>query len=717
MTALTPLLAPRSLVIVGASPNLLRTGGIPLENHLRHAMSRDGLYLVNPKYREIEGLPCHSSVADLPCAPDLAVLAIRADEVLTCLRDCHARGIRAAVVFASGFAEERTDRALRLQDELVAFARASNMKILGPNCMGYVNFEARVLPTFLRDVPMLPPKGVAAVTQSGNMASVFMRTAAKLGLGLSFLVSTGNEAVVDLAELLEYFADDPGTRAVIGYVEQIRDGTRFVHAAARLRAEGKPIFLLKAGQSEKGAEAAASHTAAMAGSAAAYATAFRQLGIATATDPYRLMDLTYLWRFGRRPARTRVAVVSLSGAACALLADGFARHSIEVPSFSEVTQAALSQVVPSYGMVENPVDLTGQVTNDAQLLDRALGAISASVDVDAVVFYVMGYLLDQMSPVLVQAARATDKMLVVIDTSNGQSHAALEAAGIAVFTDIDRAVSACSTYLRWVADQVAPHWQPSLRCLKAPWPGPSVLLDEARGKTLLAAAGLPMVREVVARSAEEAVAAQRAISGAVVVKVLSPDIAHKSEVGGVVLDLDSSDAVERAFIDVVTRARKHRPDARIEGAVVQPMAGTGVAMLIGVTRDPVFGPMMTVGMGGVLTELYRDVAHRILPVDASEAEAMLRELKCFPLLDGYRGTQPVDRTALVRLMVLLSDYMCIHGGYIHEVELNPVIVHPGKGGVTAVDALVRVSTRDAAEATTVFAPDERKEAEVASAAR
>lgn len=693
MTALAPLLAPHSIAIVGASPNFLRTGGIPVENHLRHGLPRDGLYLVNPKYREIEGLPCYATVGDLPVAPDLAVLAIRAEEVLPCLRECHLRGIRAAVVFASGFAEERTPRSIALQDEVVAFARDSGMKVLGPNCIGHVNFQTRVLPTFIRDIPKITPRGIAAVTQSGNMASVFMRTAVKLDLGLSLLVNTGNEAVVDLAELLEYFANDAETCAVIGYVEQIRDGARFAAAAARLREVGKPVFLIKAGQSEKGAEAAASHTAAMAGSAVAYATAFRQLGIATASDPYRLMDLAYLWQLGRLPARARLGVVSVSGAACALLADGFARMSIEVPSLSADTQAALGQVVPPYGMVANPIDLTGQVTNDARLMERALDAILNTPDVDAVVFYIMGYLLDQMAPVLAQAARTTDKLLVVIDTSNGQCHAELDAAGVAVFTDMDRAVSACAAFLLWTSDRNRPVWRPCSSNTVQVAGDNSVLLDEAQSKALLAAAEMPVVQEVVARSPEEAAEAQRTIGMPVAVKVLSADIAHKSDVGGVALDVATPDAAASAFTNVVESARKHVPQANLEGAVIQPMAKGGLAMLVGVTRDPVFGPMMTVGMGGVLTELYRDLSHRILPINHAIADTMLRELKSFPLLDGYRNAAPVDRSALIELMVKLSEFVCGQGEHLQEVELNPVIVRDGANGVIAVDALIRTTQK------------------------
>jgi len=700
------LLDPESLVIVGASPNFSRTGGIPVEHHLP-AFPPEALLLVNPKYKEIAGRPCYPDIASLPYAPELAVLAIRAQDVLAMLQDCHARGIKAAVLFASGFAEEGGELATRMQEDIARFARETGMTVSGPNCLGHANFRLGVYPTFLKNMAGRTPGPVAVVAQSGNMASVMMHSAQQAGIGLSYLVNTGNEACTELSQFVEHFAEDPHTEAVLAYVEQLRDGPRLMHAVSRLRDAGKPMFVMKSGVSDKGAQAAASHTAAMAGSAIAYATAFRQMGIATATDPYRLTDLAYLWRFGRRTKAKRVCIVSVSGAACALLADGFSAASIAVPTLADETQAALRKVVPSYGMVSNPIDLTGQVTNDSTLLGPALEAIISSTEIDAIVLYVMGYLLDQMAPDLIAAAARTDKLVVVIDTSNATSKESLEHGGIAVFKDMDRAVTATAGYLQWSQSQHGEQWSPASARAAVASPQQVVvaraqgrqMLNEVEAKQLLAKAGLPMVPEIIATSADGAARAQSEFGGRVAIKILSPDIAHKSEIGGVMLGIATPDEAHAAYTTLIANARQHEPEARLDGVVVQPMILEGQSVLIGITRDPVFGHMMTVGLGGILTELYQDVAHRILPITPRMADDMLRELRSFPLLDGYRGAAPVDRENLVRMMVALSDFVGTYGDDFEEIELNPVMVRPGNDGVMAVDALVRLSTRSSANKT------------------
>ncbi|QHE87521.1 acetate--CoA ligase family protein [Hydrogenophaga sp. BPS33] len=699
MHSIDLLLAPRSVVLVGASPVMTRTGGIPVETYLSGGNPAIPFFLVNPKHSDIGGIRCYPSVAELPVAPDLAVLAIRAEEVLPTLQQCHQRGIPAAVIFASGFAEERTPQAEERQRRIEQFARDSGMRLEGPNCLGHANFKSRVFPSFLRKLDAYQPGPVAIVTQSGNMAAVLMRSVHQAGLGMSYMVNTGNEASTGLAEYLEYFAEDPATELVLGYVEQVRDWPRFARAARRLRELGKALFLIKAGSSEKGAEATASHTAAMAGSAAAYAAAFQQLGIGVSSDPARLVDLASLWKLGRRPSRSRVCVVSLSGAVCALMADAFAMEGVSIPSFGLEAQREMRAVIPAYGMVSNPVDLTGQVTNDTHNLGRVLDALVSYDDVDAVVFYVMGHYLDQMAAQLVALAQRTRKLLIVVNTAPAACEQDLRAAGIAVFGDLSRAVASTAAFLRWcvldAGDAWTPRWReggetPDHPVILRARADARALLDEAESKQLLAAAGLPVVSERMARTPQEAAQAQADFAGPVAVKVLSPDIPHKSDVGGVVLQVKDADAARAAFETVMANARQRCPQARVEGVVVQPMVTGGQAVLLGATRDPVFGWMLTAGLGGVLTEIYRDVSHRILPVDASMARAMLRELRCHPLLDGFRGAPKVDEQALVELMVSLSDFLEIHGDALAEVELNPVMVLPAPGGVVAVDALVRL---------------------------
>ncbi|WP_326542630.1 acetate--CoA ligase family protein [Pseudorhodoferax sp.] len=704
--ALQPLLDPRSIVVVGASASFTRLGGVPIKSMLDSGFPIDRLLLVNPKYPEIAGLRCYPRIEDLPFVPDLAVLAVPASAVAAALRACRAKGIRAATIFASGFAEERSDAAQRLQAELAEIVRAGDIAVCGPNCVGHINFHSGAFATFIRR-PTAPsrPGPIAVVAQSGNLAATLWYRGREVNLGFSHLINTGNEVGLDIAGAIDYLCEDSKTEAVVSYIEQIRDGQRFLETAVRMRQRGKQLFIVKSGTSEKGAEATASHTASMAGSSVAYAAAFAQVGALTANEPTRLMDLVRLWKSGARPAGLRVCVASLSGAGCALLADHCARYGLQVPTLRAQTQDRLRTVVPSYGAVANPIDFTGQVINDDKgFFPTMLDAVLTDPEIDAVLFYVGTYVLDAMAPELVQRAAASGKAIVVIDTGLGaQSHAALEEAGVPVFTDIDRAVAATATLLRWSRQRSGiGAWQPFVPDpVRAPAAIDPVIaaahregravLTEVQAKDLLARAGLPMVREAVAHSAEQAAAIAADLGHPVAVKVVSPQIAHKSDVGGVALDLADAAAVRAAFARVTQAARAARPDATVEGAVVQPMVGAGQSVLLGIVRDPVFGPVMTVGLGGVLTELIQDVAHRVLPVDAPMAESMLRELRTFPLLDGFRGSPKADLPALVQLMVDLSRYMLEQGDDIDELELNPVLVRPrATRGALAVDALIRL---------------------------
>lgn len=696
---LEALLCADSLVIVGASADFSRLGGMPVRSLLDGGFPPERLLLVNPKYREIAGLPCHASLRELPWTPALAVLAVSRDATLAALADCHAAGIRAAVLFASGFAEEHTREGEQARQRLVDLARDTGMLISGPNCLGFANFHDRLFATFMKNMTLRSePGSVAVVAQSGNMAGLLRSLGLDAGLRFSFVISTGNEDCLDFTDYLAFLAEDPRVQQVLGYVEQIRDGVRFLRVAQRMRQLGKPLFLLKAGSSRKGAEAAASHTAAMAGDAQAYATAFRQLGICEATDPIRLVDLARLSRQRARTQGVRVCIVSVSGAGGALVADHLSRCGLEVPTLCEATQARLRAVVPSYGMVTNPVDLTGQVTNDRASVTAVVDAIADDPDIDAVVYYLVGPALGAAAGQIALSAAAGRQLALMIDTAPSPSHAALEAAGVPVFIDLNRAAAALAGRLR-AQSASASHWQPVGREPAIPGHGAitvspaDALLTEVEVKALLRAAGLPMVSEHLACSAEEAgrcaESAAEEVGWPVVMKVVSRDVPHKTEAGGVRLDVGSTEAARRAYAEIVLAVRRAHPGARIDGVVVQPLIEAGQSVLVGLVRDPVFGWMMTVGLGGVLTELYADLAHRLLPVDSCMAHEMLRELRSFPLLAGYRGSAPCDVEALAGFIEALSRFVLEHGERWAELEINPVIALPVGRGVVAVDALAR----------------------------
>lgn len=693
---LRPLLDPASFVIVGATPDFSRIGGIPLANLLARGFPRDKILLVNPRRNEIAGITCYPDIASLPWVPDLAVIAVPAQASLESLRALDRLGTPAAVLFAAGFGEDPTEQGAALDSELKAFLAESHMVVAGPNTIGLGNIRAGTSASFLTTLGEALPVGpLALIGQSGNSVSMMASDAQALGIGMSYFVSTGNETGVEFSSYLNHFAEDAGTKAVLGYCEQLRDGPGFMQSAIRLREAGKPLFLAKVGRSEKAREATASHTGAMSGDAAVHDAVFRQLAIGTGRDPTEVMDLARLWNTGARVVRDGVCVVSLSGAGCAFLSDMFAEAGVPVPTLGAETQAALRQAIPTYGMVSNPVDLTGNVINDMGHLRTVMDALIASDEVDCILLYLMGSLLDAAAPILLEARKRTDKLIVALDPSNAASAPQLRTAGVEVFDDALRAVSGIAAYLRWVRTMQAPVWRPS-----APLQGQSPAwlsaiheagrrtLTEVEAKRLLGAAGISVVSEETAADEETAVAVAERLGYPVVVKLLSPDILHKTEVGGVALNLKNAQEVRAAFRDIISRVSTLRPDAEILGVVVQRQLG-GQGFLIGVTRDPTFGPVMTVGMGGVLTELYRDISLRVLPVDARLAGEMIDELRCSALLDGFRGMAKADRAALVDAMVQLSA-LVTQCPLIAEIEINPMLVQDEGRGCHAVDALVRL---------------------------
>ncbi len=696
--ALAPLLAPRSIALIGASSNPARIGGMPLDLLQRFGYAGE-VYPINPKYAEVFGNRCYRDVESLPAVPDLAVLAIAADEVLPMLERCHRCGIRAAIVYAAGFAEAGAAGAA-LQRELEAFVARSGMAVAGPNCMGFANLNLQAYTAFASIFVNVPaqtePGRVSILTQSGNVCSALFGLVRRRGVPVSHFINTGNEATLEYAQYLEYLAQDPGTDCVLGYVEQLRDGARFIDAALALAAQRKPLVIYKAGETEKGSEAVQSHTSALAGDLAVYRAGFDQLNVIRGQDFAHMADLGYLSGFRARAGGRRVAIVTMSGAVGAILADKLTLAGLEVPTLPAELQALLRAGVPDYGMVSNPVDVTGNIVNSPGFVRTVFEALAQCAGIDTVVVAAPGYLLDRMADPLLEVCAQHPRLFVALDTGEAQCRARLSAAGVPVFDDLARCTQALAPFCLWLARQQATAEWAALRQRQQAQPraaGPTLpaRLNEFDTKQLLAGHGVPALAGVVVRDAEEAVAAAHGIGYPVVLKILSADIAHKTEAGGVRLALADAAAVRSAATQILQSAHAYDPHARIDGLLVQPMATGGVAELIaGVTHDPVFGPALTVGLGGVLTELYRDVAHRLLPVDARMVREMLQSLRAWPLLDGFRGRPVADVDAACAAIAALGDAAWALRDQVQEVEINPLQVRAQGQGADALDALVLV---------------------------
>lgn len=687
---LDPLLSPRSIAVVGASDNPKRIGGVPVDLLKRAGFER--LYPVNPKNETVQGLKAYKNIEDVPEVVDLVIMALSADATLPYLERCHALGIPAALIFASGYAETTEAEGAARQEALSAFAGRTGMKIAGPNAMGNANFTDQIFTTFGQSFqPGEVAGNTTLVTQSGNMCATVFRIARRAGVRFSHVINTGNEASVQLGDYLEHLADDPNTTSALCYIEELRDGPKFLRAAAKFRAAGKLLAVFKVGASEKGAEATRSHTAALAGDSAAYDTAFARAGVARASELSVLADLAYLHTLGDKIGGSNCAILSISGAAGAILSDALALGGAVVPTLPADVQTALSAQIPGHSMVSNPIDMTGNTVNSIDFLSECIRLALSPDDIDVLLLYTPGAFLalDEVE----KAAATSGKAIIVIDTFAMADRDRLTAAGIGYFDDFHRAARAITAYGKWkkAGDQPV-----KASTTTARWPEiePSRTgLSETEGKDALAAFGVPVVHDALIQTATEARSAAEKIGYPLVAKLVSPDVAHKTEHGLIRLNLNNANAVVEAFEAIMAKAQSM--NVHIEGVTLEPMLQGGVEILAGVTRDPVFGWMLTVGLGGVWTELMKDACHSLLPVDAAGAEAMLRSLKGFKLLDGYRGAPKADVAAAAKAIAALGDAVLAGGERLREVEINPLLVLPEGKGAVAVDALVLLNAADA----------------------
>src|SRR6195952_1212487 len=502
------LLKPRSIAVVGASDNPKRIGGVPVELLKRAGFSR--LYPVNPKNETVQGLAAYADIESVPEVVDLVIIALSADATLPCLARCHSRGIPAALVYASGYAETNEPEGIARQEALLTFAEATGMAIAGPNCMGNANLTDAIFTTFGQSFqPEEPAGGTALLTQSGNMCATVFRMARRAGVKFGHVINTGNEAAVDFSDYLGYLATDDATQAAVCYVEELRNGPKFLSAAAKFRAAGKLLAVYKVGASEKGAEATRSHTAALAGDAAAYDAAFARGGVARADTLAGLADLAYLHTLGGKIAGNNCVILSISGAAGAILSDALALSGANVPTLPADIQQGLSAQIPGHSMVSNPVDLTGNMVNSSDFLSECIRLALSPDDIGALLLYTPGYFLTNALDQIERAAAGSDKAIIVVDTFAQADRERLAAAGIGYFKDFDQAARAVAGDGAWKRGTLVSSVS-SRTGDTVDWPalpaGRSAL-SETEAKHALAAFGVPVVHDALVHGTAEARAA------------------------------------------------------------------------------------------------------------------------------------------------------------------------------------------------------------------
>ena len=692
MQKLNSLLNPLSIAIVGASADLTKVNGRPLK-HLLDKGYAGRIYPVNPKYAAINGLACYASIADVPGPVDLAIVAVPAAFVADTLRELGRCGVKAVIVFSSGFAETGAAGRL-LEAEISAIARASGMRLCGPNCLGLINAFDRVIATFGQFADgATPPGPVGFVTQSGAFGTAIAALARRRELGLGYFVNTGNEGDVTFAQVMREVLADPRIRVGAGYIEGLRDGADLLTLAEEALAAGKPLVLAKVGRSDAGARAAASHTGSLAGADAVFDGVIRQHGIIRARNEEHMLDIVEAFTYCAVPQGGGVGIVTQSGGAGVLMADRAEELGLAVPVLAEATQQALQKTIPGFGAFANPVDVTGQFVADPALLRESVKIVLADpqVHVGIIWLQLMDAYVDTLITIFEEIKAQVSKPFVVCwVAASDRALQALRARGIAVLRGAEPAVDAVAALVRYAAARQHWHADHAARQLLALPPlelpavaGPVATLEGAR---LLQSCGVELARTQLAATPADAVTCAERCGYPVALKIESPDIPHKTEADGVELDLKEAAAVTAAFVRIVENARRFRLTARINGVIVQRMAPDGVDMVIGLQHDPVFGAVIMAGLGGIHVEVLRDVAFRKAPVTAAEAGRMLDELKSRAILHGVRGRSAVDMPALTRLISAVSRFGVAAGERLAELDLNPVRVSPA--GAIAVDWLM-----------------------------
>jgi acetyl coenzyme A synthetase (ADP forming)-like protein len=707
VASLRPFFKPRGVAVIGASRDPKGIG----HRILVHLKAFAGeLYPINPKAEEIAGLKAFASVLDIPDEVELAVIATPAGTVLDVVKECGAKGVRSLVIITAGFAETG-ERGRELQEALRAEVLGHGMRLVGPNCLGVMNAspEVRLNASF---APVFPPYGpIAMSSQSGALGLAVLEMASDLGLGLSHFVSLGNKADVSGNDLLQYWEDDPDTKVILLYLESFGNPQRFARLARRVALK-KPVLAVKAGRSQVGSKAAMSHTASLAASETAVGALFRQAGVIRADTLKDLFDVAALLADQPLPAGPRVAVISNAGGPAILAVDTLIAAGLEVPEASEQMQAGLRQILPVAASTRNPVDMIASASDDhyRKVVETALE--DPGFDVVMVIFIPVGLVSAEAIAQAVREAVASARQsgnrkpvaACVMSRHSFAESFSSEVERIPTYRFPEaaaRALGRAWAYAHWrespqghLVDHIDLNIQRAREVCRAAQERGESWLSPQDYDAVLGAFGLPVLEGRVAGDAEEAVRVAEAVGYPVVVKLASRSLVHKSEWDGVQVRLENAAAVRRACEHIRARLESAQQLSALDGFLVQPMVTTGIEVMVGVTEDPLFGPLIAFGLGGVHVEILRDVVFRITPLTDRDATEMVKGIRGYRLLQGYRGTSPADQEAIKDLLLRVSR-LVEEIPEIAELDLNPIKVHPPSEGCTILDARIRVKPKSA----------------------
>ncbi len=721
---LRPFLQPQSIAILGASKNISKPNGIPLFMLLDIGFPGK-IYPVNPSYREIAGYPCYSDIESIPGEVDLAVIGVSAAQTLNVLEACARKGVKGAVVFTSGFAEAG-EQGTDLQEAIHRLSQESGMRIVGPNCVGIVHRQNKVWASFAP--PLLYRKAYFHknfhfISQSGFFGILTYQMAAREGLFFDQFYSVGNEADLGLPHFLDYLAKETHATSdlIACYIEGIKekDGELFKSAAEEALLRDKLLAVIKVGQTEAGTRAASSHTAALTGADRVYDAFFRQKRMIRAPGIEQLVPLLKISGTGRYPAGKRTAVISDSGGGAVMLADKCQLYGLDLVRFQEETERQLKEILPFFAATGNPVDLTAQVMTEPDLLFKSISIVEKDPHVDNLVLnFGIG---PANAPAVIQSLKElylnSDKPMIAVCWPWVEEEAArpyideIRAFGLPVFHELDDCIWALGTLAHRMEKarayepprRIAPgkeqrearlhleaYWR-SLQSCRQLEPRPAsgqsgkINMSEYTMKQILSCYGIPVTKEVLVHSEAGAARAADTLGGNLAVKAVSREIAHKTEIGGVLLHRKGSEEVKQAYAELVKTIGALDNPPPLEGILVQEMLPPATELIIGVKRDPVFGPVVLCGLGGIFVEILEDIALRVAPLSRQDAEEMLQELKSFKVFQGARGQEPADLEAVVEILLRVSR-LALEMDNLVELDMNPLMVYPRGQGAVVVDA-------------------------------
>lgn len=692
---------PKSIAIIGASQNFNSINGMLVKYLLKHGYTGK-IYPVNPKYEEIAGLKCYSSLTDIDGDVEMALIAIAAEKILPILGQCAEKKVKSVVIYSSGFAEIG-EKGKEIQERIKEIAVQEQIVVCGPNCLGSVNLAEKTVVAFS---PVLEEEliegSVGFVSQSGAFGFVTFNQAQDEGIGFSYLVTTGNEVDLSIADYIEYMVNDDRTNVALCYMEGMKDGAKFKEVAEKALKADMPIVVLKVGRSSVGQKAIASHTAALAGSDEVFSAFFRQKGVIRAEHSDDLIDLAKIFSNSRRPKGIKVGILSTSGGAGIMAADTFSQFGLEIPALADQTVKEIECIIPTFGSAANPVDVTAQIFNEPRYLKKCLQVMVEDENIDSILVSlstVGGELAEVIAQGIAEVFASTLKPIAVSwgasDKLAGNAFQILSKAGVPVYKQPVRCARAISILTNYAAqrEKYCMQQTPAIadsgtreKLLKKIQSYTGRVLTEDQSKDLLALGGIPITKERLVGEEEAAVSAASEIGYPVVVKVMSPKILHKTEAGVLAIGIRDEAELRKAYRNIYAKALAVVNKDDILGVSVQEMAPPGTEAIIGVKNDPQFGPTVMFGLGGIFVEALKDVTFKVAPLTEADAAAMLDEIKGKKIFEGFRGYPAIDRQKLIEVILNVSRFALELQDQVAEIDLNPILLYPDN--VKVVDALI-----------------------------